>query len=314
MRVLLLGAGFSRNWGGWLADELVGELCGRLRHIDRRHLVNSLMQTGSFEQIFGERREVAMRESANEQAAEDVRQMDAAIRDTFRKMNLAFVGRKTMEFCRDDAKSVRRFMGQFDAIFTLNQDLLLEFLYPGAEVIWQNTKFTDFCFPGIAYRSGWTAATDDDRLDRQWVAEVVEPPAGAQPIYKLHGSVNWIDDEGRGLMVVGTAKDRDIAGSVVLHRYHEKFQECLGAGGTKMMVIGYGFADPHINVALAEAAESSGLWMYLVNPNGLRIYDNKPYDVRLKQIPLLGLSSRPLSETFGPKDCPSFDSFWRFLD
>ena len=114
-------------------------------------------------------------------------------------------------------------------------------------------------------------------------------------------------------MVVGTAKDRDIAGNVVLHRYQERFKECLRAGGTKLMVIGYGFADPHINVELIEAAQSHDLWMYLVNPNGLRIYDNKPYDVPLREIPLIGLSTRSLSETFGsPTKCFRPWSGWIF--
>ena len=29
-RVTLLGAGFSRNWGGWLATEVLGEILGRV--------------------------------------------------------------------------------------------------------------------------------------------------------------------------------------------------------------------------------------------------------------------------------------------
>ncbi len=28
--IALLGAGFSRNWGGWLATEVLGELLGRV--------------------------------------------------------------------------------------------------------------------------------------------------------------------------------------------------------------------------------------------------------------------------------------------
>ena len=28
--ILLLGAGFSRNWGGWTTEELIGDLLGRV--------------------------------------------------------------------------------------------------------------------------------------------------------------------------------------------------------------------------------------------------------------------------------------------
>jgi len=46
-RYALLGAGFSRNWGAWLAPELVGELCGRVADDD--DLVRRLTKDRNFE-------------------------------------------------------------------------------------------------------------------------------------------------------------------------------------------------------------------------------------------------------------------------
>lgn len=59
MRVLLLGAGFSRNWGGWLASEVMGELCGRLA--DDGYLLQLLRKTPNFETVYGQVRQEATR-------------------------------------------------------------------------------------------------------------------------------------------------------------------------------------------------------------------------------------------------------------
>jgi hypothetical protein len=45
--ILLLGAGFSRNWGGWLADELTADLMGRVS--DDRVLLKHLRSSNGFE-------------------------------------------------------------------------------------------------------------------------------------------------------------------------------------------------------------------------------------------------------------------------
>jgi len=56
-RILLLGAGFTHNWGGWLASELVGELCGRVEDDDE--LIQRLKETRNFEKVLGEIRQEA---------------------------------------------------------------------------------------------------------------------------------------------------------------------------------------------------------------------------------------------------------------
>lgn len=86
-----------------------------------------------------------------------------------------------------------------------------------------------------------------------------------QPIYKLHGSVNWKTSIGGRVLVIGTGKEEAIAGSNVLRSYQETFRDCLFRGGTQVMVLGYGFGDSHVNDVLCEAARDHALKMYLVN-------------------------------------------------
>jgi hypothetical protein len=45
--ILLLSAGFSRNYGGWLADELTADLMGRVS--DDAELLKQLRQELGFE-------------------------------------------------------------------------------------------------------------------------------------------------------------------------------------------------------------------------------------------------------------------------
>ena len=77
------------------------------------------------------------------------------------------------------------------------------------------------------------------------------------------------------------------------------------------MVIGYSFSDPHINKVLRDAAKTSEMQMYVVNPDGLDVLANGR--TQLIKIPIVGVSTRELSCTFGDGDDPSFSSFMRFL-
>src|SRR5271165_710968 len=55
-----------------------------------------------------------------------------ALADVFGRMNAQFAARQ-FEFSNDIAHSIQRFLVRFDAIFTLNQDLLIEVHYKKSE-------------------------------------------------------------------------------------------------------------------------------------------------------------------------------------
>ena len=68
-----------------------------------------------------------------------------------------------------------------------------------------------------------------------------------QPYIKLHGSFNWVDQENGALLILGGNKAENIRKHPLLVWYHQKFKEDLTAAGTRLMIIGYSFNDPHIN-------------------------------------------------------------------
>ncbi len=73
--------------------------------------------------------------------------------------------------------------------------------------------------------------------------------------------------------------------------------------GARLMTIGYGFADPHINQAIVDGSKAGGLKMFVVDPRGRGALDRNPgaqIPVRepIMDVPSIGTSTRTLAQTF----------------
>ncbi len=104
-------------------------------------------------------------------------------------------------------------------------------------------------------------------------------PNNAQPIYKLHGSINW---KGTGpdtdMVIMGGGKPEAIQAIPVLRHYHEIFGQEVRRGGTRVTIIGYGFGDKHINDILEDGVRNHGTRMFVIDPRGSRLaYEMRPY-------------------------------------
>ena len=86
-------------------------------------------------------------------------------------------------------------------------------------------------------------------------------------LIKLHGSINWRSSGDSSAMVMGRRKTLTIANIPLLAWYHRVFERVLSAGNVRLMVIGYGWADEHINEVIATAVRHSGLQIYSWNPS-----------------------------------------------
>jgi hypothetical protein len=131
-----------------------------------------------------------------------------------------------------------------------------------------------------------------------------------QPIYKLHGSTNWRATAGGNLLVLGAAKTQLIQNSRLLRSYADIFEQSLSQPNARLMVIGYGFGDTHINECLARAAQS-GMRMFVIDPKGSdlarslnrtranrQIIAGTPEEALFEEC-LIGASRRTLREIFG---------------
>ena len=92
----------------------------------------------------------------------------------------------------------------------------------------------------------------------------------------------------------------------------------------KVMTIGYGFRDEHINRALMSAAEQKDLQLFVIDPLGAKtiaqgnrsiggaIYAREEIEDVLEPV-LIGFSARPLSRTFA-NDRAEHAKIMRFFD
>src|SRR5262245_18120113 len=114
---LLIGAGFTRNWGGPLSEEVTGSLLGDLH--DDRELAAKLRKE-PFESVFAGFPKGDLPTSQ--------RRFQDAVVNMFRRLNRALID-VPFELSNLADYQVARFLTRFDAIFSLNQDLLLECHY-----------------------------------------------------------------------------------------------------------------------------------------------------------------------------------------
>jgi len=270
--VLLTGAGFSKNWGGLTAREITNHLMSRVQNIpDLREALNR----GNFEDVLSQVQSqyLAAKTPQNEGLVSAIQE---ALAGVFGDMNAQFAARQ-FEFSNDIAHSIQRFLVRFDAIFTLNQDLLIELHYSNQNAaIWHGTRWQGYELPGLRELPSEDAVAG--RVRSKWVPQdQFRQTPNMQPYFKLHGSTAWRAQDGSSFMVMGRNKVGLIRSNAILRWNYEKFEEYLARPDTRLMVIGYGFADDHINAIIVEAFCRSRLGlMYIVHPSGKSILDRSP--------------------------------------
>jgi hypothetical protein len=293
---LLIGAGFTRNWGGPLSDEVTGSLLGDL-HDDAE--LSAALRRGPFEDAF----QGFQRPAGSAKFSESQRRFQDAVINLFNRLNRTLID-VNFDFGLDLRYSMKDFLAKFDAIFSLNQDLLLESHYLpnfGRRGKWSNVAVPGMQAVSIPENEHWGAMAQD------WVPTGnFEYSATSQPFVKLHGSTNWRAASGEPILIMGSAKSGAIQKFEVLRRYHALFSSSLNQPKAKLMVIGYSFQDEHINAVIEGASSRHGLGTYLVDPHGRNVLaDHRTAGAliegpkrEIESIKLIGELRRPLSVVF----------------
>jgi hypothetical protein len=301
---LLTGAGFSKNWGGLIASEFFGRLLSL--ELDRvtRDLLFASRTKGGFENV------MTRLQTARKHSKEDTDRLSeftSAIAEIFNGMNNQFAN-VNFEFQNEVRYMVRAFLERFDAIFTLNQDGLLEHQYfPG----FVGGRWNGAQLPGVVHVAPppHIRGTREERLGVLKPDNKYEILPRAQPYFKLHGSANWIvDEQSVRLLILGGEKAQAISLHPLLTRYFEEFTARLMAPDARLMVIGYGFNDQHINEIIGRAVEK-GLRIFIVDPVGVDVFDKFDKNAQIPGPPdayaellrpsIVGESKIPLSQSFG---------------
>lgn len=264
-RILLTGAGWSRNWGAPLAQEVWNALFGHAAVRANEGLRQLLLEETRFEVALA-------RTSAAPFSPDDRRALEIAITDAFINMDheIARVQNDGVNIYRVQ-DFVFRFWGttaeknEAGYIFTLNQDLFPERRLYNHYV----TGAPAPALPGVVAKPNTPLFTTNmPAYSVDLEAHPVADPAGMRltgqmNIIKLHGSFNWRAAEGGNVMVVGDGKAAQIQAHPLLAWYRDIFRAALSAGDVRLMIMGYGFADEHINSAIASAIADHGLQVFI---------------------------------------------------
>lgn len=268
--ILLLAAGFTRNWGGYLAADIPGKLMGSMFFDDElRRVLEKHRSNGGFEAALDEVQQDYRRSGSNADL-DRLTRFEKAITGTFLTMNERLHDER-FNWQQDKHRTLTAFLVKFDAIFTLNYDTLLESHYLNSGNIeladfarWQGAQLPGIKrrpteYLGVAARNvAWCEPSGDHTIS-----------ARLQPYFKLHGSSNWEVAAGKRLIIAGGQKTFGIHQFPVLEWYKEQFASYLSKPNTKLMVIGYGFSDKHINDAIEAAASAGQLQLLIIDTRGL---------------------------------------------
>jgi hypothetical protein len=272
-RILLTGAGFSHLWGGWLASEAFEYLLGvdNLHPIIRDRLWFHKERGTGFEGVYTELKA----RSHNDPRDVVFKQFHDMVSGMFHTMRHGF-SRATID------GEVLRFLVQFNAIFTLNQDTLLEQKYLGFSQddfrVSSNGNFFGTQLPGLERTVSMSAEAPG----------LYQPGPGPftlaekrQPYFKLHGSSNWTTgSDGNLMLILGGGKDIEIPKHPLLAWYHSEFARHLA--GAQVLIIGYSFSDDHINAMLANAI-LKGARYFIVDPMCVDVIDKRNRNAQIPQ-------------------------------
>lgn len=280
--ILLTGAGFTYNFGGFLADEMWAEIFNH-PEIQKFELIKELMLDNfNYESIY---HEILYEPTGKLFSAPYREAIKIAVLDAYKKLDESI---KNYRVYNDGPNPdlhvavnnlLNHFCGERDIIgvlFTLNQDTLIERYY-------SNSKNKALKFPEIDnYVIPKSSLCLQDKFNYNFeeedfitlkAKEDMDTPSinSLSPkefnYIKLHGSFNWKSSNGKNMMVIGMDKESHINKEPLLTYYFDIFKEVLSLPNRKLLVIGYSFRDKHVNKIIAECIKKYKLKLFILSPN-----------------------------------------------
>lgn len=143
------------------------------------------------------------------------------------------------------------------SIFTTNYDLFNEFALENNSFSYTTGFTTELRQSFDINRFKYRLVDDTERYKDKW-----QPVKKEANLYKIHGSINWFQDENEMLCQSNHAKDKIVIYPTMLKHqetvqspYSELFREfstVLQKPNTTLIVMGYGFPDDHINNIISQ--------------------------------------------------------------
>lgn len=270
--ILLTGAGFTHNFGGFLDRTMWAEIHNRIQQSGEPRLIQLIKSRFDYEELYhtvvnGEDYTPHEKSALIDAVLKAYEALDGLVRDyNNRYLNTTFID---LDRVND---LIARFAGQRyekGFVFTLNQDLFIERYYSSQQKL---------VYPGVSVNSIRFNIGRDKELEQEDLARIPTQQEELQryksglkslgDLYyvKLHGSYDWRDAHNQKKLVIGVTKHEQIEIEPILSWYFELFEEVLSLPERRLLIIGYGFRDPHINEVLAKSIIDSKLKIFVVNP------------------------------------------------
>lgn len=228
--VLLTGAGFTKNFGGFLAEEMWAKVFNDPRIQAHPRLATLMRGNFDFESIYADVTAGKLREFSGA----EVSALSSVVVDAYASLDdaiLPYLDKATQESMHNPRDGFMTVLKRHRELlfFTLNQDLYVERSFSKASA--------PFVLPGVpvdrtlvahpARRiNGCTALPTGAGLDSA-VAEDLRQNHNVRYI-KLHGSYGWLargSDTSKRVMILGQTKHEDIDREPLLRAYFEVFQQ-----------------------------------------------------------------------------------------
>jgi len=277
--ILLTGAGFTKNYRGYLASEMWAAILNQPEVSQDYDLRKVMLKELDFEEIY----DMIMKQPEDKDGQKST--FRKAITNAYQQMHESICTGDVFPNHLNWAAAVcrhliSRFAGSIEKrtsgfFFTVNQDLFVERFYSNEDT----RKLIGI--PGFRQESpNWFYLRLGAQLrpedwvklpDKDWVKQI-ETKFWSKSFYrpltyiKLHGSYGWNFHDGTPGIVIGHAKSDLLKKEPLFDWYQSLFKRVLSEGNRRLVVIGYGFNDEHINSVIADAIKYKGLKLYAVYP------------------------------------------------
>lgn len=273
--ILFTGAGFSKNFGGLLAREMWSKIFAHSQLKSLPKIRKLLQENFDFEEVYSlviNKPEYSEEKDLFQKVIyESYTDMDRTLQN-YKPVSQEFYKIKDLINLFTGSAG-----GEAGMHFTLNQDLFLE----------RQTHCKALGLGGLDFKPYWESI-DSGRIDpyklfalptEDWLEKYQKTHLSTWSNFnyiKLHGSLGWISSDGRTQMVLGTNKRLDIDKEPLLKWYFKLFEEALYKPGIKILCIGYGFSDTHINDIFLKAIElHDDFELFIISPESAKSFKER---------------------------------------
>lgn len=263
--ILLTGAGFTANFGGFLAKEMWARIFNNPALNNAGNVKLELKKDFDFESIYStvfDRRfafpthEIKILESV-------LNEVYLLLDQTIKQPQWESLGihqadlNRFLEYFRENS-------GNETAVcFTLNQDLFLERHFGwqplGTNAMRYKGNFGNLDINDIDSNNAKLLPSHDE------LESYKDSFSESFTYIKLHGSQKWITSDGKDTKILGINKAEVIEKIPLLKWYFELFQQALFRNDVRLVVIGYSFRDRHINEQVIKAINEHNLKLFVIS-------------------------------------------------